>query len=126
MSKEVTTISGEGYSSENVIRDFDVEIDATGEGAPDTLEMLLASYASCFVPALRVGAEQRDAGDLGEVEIRTTGELDDDDKLDAIHFDVDVDADLDQSTADEVLERAEELCKVHDALKASLYAEIDL
>jgi uncharacterized OsmC-like protein len=126
MSKEVTTVSAEGYSSDNVIRDFDVEIDATGEGTPDTLEMLLASYASCFVPALRVGAEQRDAGDLGEIEIRTTGELNDDDKLDAIHFDVTVDATLEDSTADAVLERAQELCKVHDALKADLHAEIDL
>jgi len=125
MSKEVTTVSEEGYSSENVIRDFDVDIDATGEEAPDTLEMLLASYAACFVPALRVGAEQRDAGDLGEVEIRTTGELNDDDKLASIRFDVSVDADLDESTADEVIERAEALCKVHDALKPELYAEIN-
>ena len=126
MAKSVTTISTDGFSSENHVRDFDLTLDATGEAAPDTLEALLAAYASCYVPALRVGAEQRDAGDLGEIQIDATGELNDDDKLDAIAFDVSVDADLDADAADAVVERANELCKVHDALKAPLHAEIEL
>ena len=126
MAKTVHTVSTEGFSSENQIRDFEVTIDATGESAPDTLELLIADYASCYVPALRVGAEQRGADDLGEIAIDVTGELNDDDKLDAVHFDVQVDADLDANTADAIVERANELCKVHDALKSSLHAEVDL
>lgn len=125
MSKTVTTTSTEGYSAHNEIGDFDVEIDATGEDSPDTLEYLLASYASCYVPALRVGAQQRDAGELGEIEIEVTGELNDDDKLDAVQFVVSTDADLDDDTAEAVIERADELCKVHDALKPSLHATVD-
>ena len=126
MAKTVQTVSTEGYSSENHVRDFELTIDATGESAPDTLEVLIADYASCYVPALRVGAEQRGGGDLGEIAIDVTGELNDDDKLDSIHFDVEVDADFDADTAEEIVERADELCKVHDALKPSLHAEVDL
>jgi len=126
MAKTAHTVSAEGFSSENQIRDFELSIDATGESAPDTLEVLLADYASCYVPALRVGAEQRGGGDLGEVAIDATGELNDDDKLASIHFDVTVDADLDEETADAIVERANELCKVHDALKPSLHADVDL
>lgn len=124
MSKEVTTTSTEGYSASSRIREFDLDIDATGEDAPDTLEALLASYASCYVPALRVGAKQRDAGELGEITVEATGELNDDDKLASIHFEVHTDAELDDDTAASVVERAEELCKVHDAVKESLHAEI--
>lgn len=126
MAKEVHTVSTEGFSATNQIGDFELDIDATGEEAPDTLETLLAAYSSCFVPALRVGAEQRGADDLGEIEIDVTGELNDDDKLDAVRFDVSTDADLDEETAEKVVERAEELCKVHDALKESLHAEINI
>ncbi|WP_436344846.1 OsmC family protein [Natronorubrum sp. FCH18a] len=123
MAKQVTTVSEEGYSATNEIRDFETTIDATGEEAPDTLEALLAAYASCYVPALRVGGEQRGAGDLGRVEIESTGDLNDDDKLESVSFDIRVEADVDDETADEVIERANELCKVHDALKSDLYAE---
>jgi len=126
MSKTVQTTSTEGYSSTSEVGEFTLEIDATGEESPDTLETLLSTYAACYVPALRVGAKQRDAGDLGEITIDVTGDLNDDDKLSAIHFDVSTDADLDDETAAEVLARAEELCKVHDALKSSLHAEVSL
>ena len=126
MAKEVHTVSTEGYSSTSEIGEFTLEIDATGEETPDTLETLVASYAACYVPALRVGAKQRDAGELGEVAIAATGDLNDDDKLAAIHFDVSVDADLDDETASAVVERANELCKVHDALKADLHADVSL
>ncbi|WP_435358679.1 OsmC family protein [Haloarchaeobius sp. DFWS5] len=125
MSKEVRTISEEGFSATNEIRDFETTIDATGESAPDTLETLLATYAACFVPALRVGAEQRQAGDLGKVEITTTGDLNDDDKLAAITFDVKVENDVGDK-GDAVVERAEQLCKVHDALKSDLHATVEL
>ncbi|MFC4450450.1 OsmC family protein [Halorussus aquaticus] len=124
MTKEVTTVSEEGYKSENQVRDFEVTIDATGEDAPDTLESLLAAYGSCYVPALRVGAEQRDVGDLGRIEIDVSGDLNDDDKLDAVQFTVRTEAEIDGGKADEVVERADELCKVHDALKGELAADV--
>ncbi|RQH01361.1 OsmC family protein [Natrarchaeobius oligotrophus] len=124
MSKQVTTISEEGFSATNEVREFETLIDATGEEAPDTLEALLSAYATCYVPALRVGGQQRGVDELGRIEIESTGELNEDDKLESISFDVHVEADVDDETADEVVERANELCKVHDALKSSLHAEI--
>lgn len=126
MAKTVTTTSDEGFSATNEIRDYEVTIDATGEESPDTLEQLLAAYGSCYVPALRVGGEQRGVDEMGKIEIETTGELNDDDKLDAISFDIRVEAEVDDDTADDVIERANELCKVHDALKSDLHAECTL
>ena len=124
MTKEVTTISDEGYKSENETGDFEVTIDATGEEGPGTLETLLASYGSCYVPALRVGAEQRDVGDLGRVEIDVTGNLNDDDKLKAVQFTVKTETELTDEQVDETVTRANQLCKVHDALKTELEADV--
>ena len=123
MAKTVTTVSDEGYTATNEIREFETTIDANGEDDPDTLEALLAAYGSCYVPALRVGGQQRGADDLGKIEIDITGELNDDDKLESIHFDISVEGDVDDDTGEEVIERAFELCKVHDALKDSLHAD---
>ena len=123
MSKHVTTVSEEGFTASNDIREFDLEIDSGGEEGPDTLEALLAAYGSCYVPALRVGSRQRGVDDLGRIEIDATGELNDDDKLESIDFDVRVEADVDAEKGEEIVERAFELCKVHDALKESLHAE---
>ena len=123
---EVTTTSEEGFSAENQIRDFTVSIDATGEEAPDTLETLLAAYGSCYVPALRVGAEQRDVGDLGKIEIDVDGTLNDDDKLKAVSFTVKTETEMTDEQGDKVVTRANQLCKVHDALKAELEAQVDV
>ncbi|WP_224336863.1 OsmC family protein [Haloprofundus halobius] len=123
MAKEVHTVSEEGYSATSQIREFEVDIDSNGEEAPDTLESLLAAYASCFVPALRVGGSQRGVDDLGRIEIDAIGELNDDDKLESVAFDVRVEPALEDGQGEEILERAFELCKVHDALKESLHAE---
>jgi len=125
MSKEVHSVSEEGFSTTNSIRDFETTVDATGEDAPDTLESLLAAYSACYVPALRVAAEQRQAGDLGRVEIDVTGDLNEDDKLAAVSFDVRVAGDVGDK-GEAVVERAEELCKVHDALKTDLHADISI
>jgi uncharacterized OsmC-like protein len=126
MTKEVTTVSDEGYKSDNDVRDFEMTIDATGEDGPDTLESLLAAYGSCYVPALRVGAEQRDVGDLGRIEIDATGDLNDDDKLKAVQFTVKTEAEMTDEQADEVVTRANQLCKVHDALKAEIEANVTI
>jgi uncharacterized OsmC-like protein len=126
MAKEVHSVSEEGYSTTNQTGDFESTIDAQGEEAPDTLEALLGAYASCYVPALRVGAQQRDAGDLGRIEIDATGDLNDDDKLESVTFDVSTDGDLDEDKKEAVIERAHELCKVGDALKESLEADVTI
>jgi uncharacterized OsmC-like protein len=123
MSKQVTTVSESGYASTTEVRDFSVDIDPGGESAPDTLESLLASYGACYVPALRVGAQQRDVGDLGKVELSITGDLDDDDKLAGIRFDIAVEADVSEDDGEKAIDRAFDLCKVHDALKGELHAE---
>ncbi|WP_121741220.1 OsmC family protein [Natronorubrum halophilum] len=123
MAKQVTTVSEEGFSATNEVRDFETTIDATGETAPDTLEALLSAYATCYVPALRVGGQQRGVDELGRVEIDSTGELNEDDKLESIAFDIRVEADVDDETGAEIIDRANELCKVHDALKPELHAE---
>ncbi len=124
MAKTVTSVSEEGSHVDNQIRDFDHQIDAQGEETPDTLETLLAAYASCYVPALRVGSRQRGVEGLGRVEIEATGELNDDDKLASIAFSVETEADFDEETAEAVRERAAELCKVHDALTSQLHATV--
>ncbi|ELY96569.1 OsmC family protein [Natrialba chahannaoensis JCM 10990] len=126
MSKQATTISEEGFSATNEIRDFETTIDSNGEEGPDTLETLLAAYGSCYVPALRVGGQQRGVDDLGKIQIDTDGELNDDDKLESISFDIQVEAEVDDETGEEILERAFELCKVHDALKESLHADASI
>ncbi|NGM67709.1 OsmC family protein [Natronolimnobius sp. AArcel1] len=126
MAKQVTTVSEEGYSATNDIREFETTIDANGEDAPDTLESLLAAYGSCYVPALRVGSKQRGVDDVGRIEIDVTGDLNDDDKLESIHFEIGLEATVDDEQAADILERANELCKVHDALKADLHAEMTL
>jgi uncharacterized OsmC-like protein len=123
MSKHVTTVSEAGYESTTEIRDFSVDIDPGGESAPDTLESLLASYGACYVPALRVGAQQRDVGDLGKIELSITGDLNDDDKLSGIEFDIAVEADVTEEEGQDAIDRAFDLCKVHDALKGELHAE---
>ena len=126
MSVEVTTVSEQGFTTLNQFDNFKSTIDATGDSAPDTLESLVAAYASCYVPALRVGGQQRGVDDLGRIEIDATGETGDDDKLAAITFDVAVEAAVDDETASAVIERAMELCKVHDALKEELHADVSL
>ena len=126
MAKEVHSVSEEGYSTTNQMGDFESTIDAQAESGPGTLEALLAAYASCYVPALRVGAQQRDAGDLGRIDIDATGDLNDDDKLESVTFDVSTDGDLDEDKKEAVIERANELCKVGDALKESLEADVTI
>lgn len=126
MAKHVTTTSTEGFASTSEIRDFSIDIDPSGEAAPDTLEMLLATYAACYVPALRVGAEQRGVEELGQVTFDVSGQLNDDDKLKSITFDIEVETELDEETAATVVDRADALCKVHDAIKPSLEANVTL
>jgi uncharacterized OsmC-like protein len=65
-------------------------------------------------------------GDLGRIEIDADGGLNDDDKLESVQFTIRTEATMDDGQADDVVARADELCKVHDALKSELEAQIDV
>ncbi|OYR81303.1 hypothetical protein DJ71_13735, partial [Halorubrum sp. E3] len=87
---------------------------------------LVATYASCYLPAFRVGGSQRGEEELGKVQIDASAALDDDDDLESIAFDVHVEADLDEETAADIAERAEGICHVHTALRDELHADISV
>ena len=126
MAKSVTTESNEGFVSNTNLGEDSITIDGSGEETADTLEHLLATYAACYIPALRVGAKQRNIGELGRIQIEAAGELNDNDKLESVTFDILVDTELDEEAATTLITRANELCKVHDALKPSLYASVTI
>jgi organic hydroperoxide reductase OsmC/OhrA len=120
---EVTSTSTEGYATANRIDDWELTVDATGEDGPDPNQVLAADYASCFIPALRVGANKEGHEDLGTVEVEVDAELDDGDDLASIAFDIHVEASLD-GDADSVVARAEDICHVHSAVREELHADI--
>jgi uncharacterized OsmC-like protein len=119
----IDSTSEEGFTTSSIVGDFELTIDATGEDGPDPNATLVATYASCFVPAFRVGAQQRDHDDLGRIEVESEADLDDDDDLAAIRFTIKVAADLGDEV-DEIVSRAEDICHVHSALLEELHAEV--
>ncbi|QLG62234.1 OsmC family protein [Halorarum salinum] len=121
---ETSTVSEEGYESTSQVGDYDLTIDATGEGGPDPNSVLVADYASCYLPAFRVGAQKEGHDDLGRVQIDAEAELDGDDDLTAISFDVYVEADVDDDTLSDVVARGEDICHVHSAVREGLEADI--
>lgn len=121
---ETTTVSEEGYACTSQVGEFDLQVDATGETGPDPNMTLVATYASCYIPAFRVGGQQRGVDDLGKVQIDAAAELDDDDDLASIAFDLHVEADLDDEEMEEIVERGEDICHVHSALREELRADI--
>ncbi|MUW15606.1 OsmC family peroxiredoxin [Halorubrum sp. CBA1125] len=123
---ETSTVSEEGYASTSQVGDFDLQIDATDETGPNPNAALVATYASCYIPAFRVGGSQRGEDDLGKIQIDASADLDEDDDLESIVFDVHVEADLDDETAADVAERGEEICHVHSALRDELHADISV
>lgn len=122
---EVESTSEAGFVTESRVGDFAVTIDATGEEGPTPNEMLVTDYASCYIPAFRVGAQQRGYEELGKVVINAEGDLDEEDDLEAIRFDLKVEADLGDD-ADEIVSRGEEICHVHSAVREELHAEINV
>lgn len=52
----VTSSSTGGSVTTSVAGEWELTVDATGENGPTPTQVLAADYASCFVPALRVGA----------------------------------------------------------------------
>jgi organic hydroperoxide reductase OsmC/OhrA len=123
---ETITVSEEGFSCVNQVGDFEFTVDATDETGPNPNAALVATYASCFLPAFRVGGQQRGHDDLGKVQIDADADLDDDDDLAAIRFAVHVAADLDDDEFEEIVARAEDICHVHSAVRETLQAEVDV
>ncbi|OTF13393.1 OsmC family protein [Halorubrum sp. SD612] len=123
---ETSTVSESGYASTSQVGEFDLQIDATDETGPNPNATLVATYASCYLPAFRVGGSQRGEEELGQIQIDASAELDDDDDLESIAFDVHVEADLDDETAADIAERAEGICHVHSALREELNADVSV
>ena len=120
---DVTSTSTEGFSTTSTIGDWELRVDATDENGHNPNAVLVADYASCFIPALRVGAQQEGFDDLGTVQVDVTATLDDNDDLSGIAFDIAVETPLGDAL-DDVLARAEDICHVHTALREELHAEI--
>ena len=123
---QTTTVCEDGYACTSQVGDFDLQIDATDETGPNPNAALVATYASCYLPAFRVGGNQRGEADLGKVQIDASADLDDDDDLAAIAFDVHVEADIDDETAGDIASRAEDICHVHSALRDGLHATVNV
>lgn len=123
---ETITVSEEGFACANQVGDFEFTVDATDEDGPNPNAALVATYASCFLPAFRVGGRQRGHDDLGKIQIDADADLSGDDDLEAVRFTVHVAADLDEETVEELVDRAEGICHVHAALREGLQAEVDV
>jgi uncharacterized OsmC-like protein len=121
---ETTTVSDEGFATTSQVGDFDMAIDPTDETGPNPNASLVATYAACFLPALRVAGQQMGHDDLGTIQIDASATVDDDDDLQSISFDVHVEADLDEDEVDEFVERGEGICHVHTALREGLHADV--
>ena len=121
---ETSTVSEEGYATTSQIDDYELAVDATGEEGPTAQQVLVADYAACYLPAFRVAGQQRGHDDLGKVQIDADADMNDDDDLTAIRFDIHVEDQIEEDTLDEMVERANGICHVHDALKESLHADI--
>lgn len=123
---ESTTTSVDGYRTVTQSEGGTLTIDARTETHPSPTETLLASYASCSTVALRIGAQQEDADDLGHVEIEAEADRDADNDLEAVRFTVAVESNLDEKTLEAIVERANALCHVHDALREELHADVSI
>jgi organic hydroperoxide reductase OsmC/OhrA len=122
---ELSSTSTEGYAVTSVIGDWQLAIDATNEEGPNPNEALTATYASCFIPAFRVGANKEGFDDVGQIHVDVGADLDEEDDLEAVYFEIHVEEALGDSVTD-IVERAEEICHVHSALREELHAEVSV
>jgi len=118
----LTTTNPNGYDTESVIGDFALAIDPMDETGPNPNAALVADYAACFLPAVRMGAQQHGYDDLGEMAIDATATVDDHDDLQSISFTLRVESAVEDP--DELVGIGEELCHVHAALREGLAADV--
>lgn len=116
----------EGYTVESGI-DGERELiaDALSEDGPSPNEILAADYAFCYIPALRVAAGTYDDDDVGTVEMAAAADLDEDDDIESIAFDIEVEASLGNEERD-IVALAEDICHAHSVLTAELHAQISI
>ncbi|MBX0303247.1 OsmC family protein [Haloarcula salinisoli] len=123
---EVNSTCEDGYTVESVINgEWELITDALSEDGPSPNEILAADYASCYIPALRVAAGKYNYDDIGQVEIEVAADLDEDDDLESIAFDLTVEESLGEEEQD-IVDLAEDICHVHSALVEELHAEIEI
>lgn len=120
---ELTSTCEEGYAVTSDVDGLELTVDATGEVAPTAQQVLAADYASCYVPALRVGANKEGIGDVGRVEVDVSAHLDEADDITGIGFHIRAEESLGDA-ADAIVDRANDICHVHDALRAELHADV--
>ncbi len=123
---ETTTVNEAKFHALSRAGDFELSIDATGEDGPTPNQVLVADYASCFSFACRAGAQREMDVELGKVETAAEADLNDDDDLTSIGFDMHVEADLDDDQVEELLALGKDICHVHDSVKESLQADVDV
>ncbi|WP_324662235.1 OsmC family protein [Haloarcula sediminis] len=123
---EIESTCEDGYTVESIINgEWELIVDALSEDGPSPNEVLAADYASCYIPALRVAAGKYNYDDIGEVEIEVAADLDEDDDLESIAFEVSVKESLGDEERD-IVELAEDICHVHSALIEELHADISI
>ena len=121
---EVTSVCEEGFTVESDIDgEWQLVTDALGEDGPTAQQVLTADYASCYIPAFRVAAQQDGFDDIGRVEIEAEADLDEDDDVESIQFHVLVEASLD-GNGQAIAEVGEDICHVHSSLIDSNHADI--
>jgi organic hydroperoxide reductase OsmC/OhrA len=120
---EVSSTCEEGYTTTNVVGEWELTVDATNENGPTPNEVLVADYASCFIPAFRVGANKEGFEDVGQIEVAARATLDGEDDLESISFELRVESALGESVQD-IVQRAEDICHVHAALRENLRADV--
>jgi organic hydroperoxide reductase OsmC/OhrA len=114
----------EGYTVMTVTDgDWELAVDALSEEGPSANQVLAADYCSCYIPAFRVAADEHGHDDVGRIEADVEADLDDDDDLTRIDWTLRVETDLGED-ADAIVERGEEICHVHAALREGLHADI--
>ncbi|MFC4542124.1 OsmC family protein [Halosolutus amylolyticus] len=119
---DLTTTNEDGFDTRSAIGDFTVAVDPMNETGPNPNELLVADYASCFLPAVRLGARKNGIDDLGKMEIAAEADLDDHDNLEAIRFTLYVEAALDDP--DELATIGEQHCHIHTTLRDGLHADV--
>lgn len=121
---EVSSTCEEGYAVRSRVGDFELSIDATEEEGPSPNQALVGTYASCYIPALRVAANKEGVGEVGRIDIDAEADLDDDDDIEAIRFHVYFESEMEDDELDAVLDRGKDICHVHAALHDGLHAEV--
>jgi len=118
----VTTTNTDGFDTESTVGDFVVGIDPMDETGPNPNALLVADYAACFLPAVRLGAQKAGYDDLGRMEIEAEAEVDDHDDLVSISFTLFVESA--PAEPSELADLGEQHCHVHTALREGLHADV--